>query len=116
MKKLLCVLLVLVLVFTLAACGSNNTEENEIRIRANTEGMGEIAFAYEGEELDFGEDATQMLQITVYEPEKITFAARPDEGFKFVKWTQDGEDISEEAEVEVEITKDTELVAYFEAE
>ena len=114
MRKVLCVLLAVALVFAFAACGGSDTsEENEIKIVANTEGMGSIAFAYEGEEIDPEEDPTQMLQVTIYEPETMTFVATPDEGYKFVKWTQDGADLSEDAEIQVEVTQNTELVAIF---
>jgi hypothetical protein len=117
MKKFLCILLVTALLFAFAACGGSDTSgENEIKVVVSTEGSGNIAFAYEGEEIDTEEDPTQMIQVTVYEPEKMTFAAMPDEGYKFVKWTQDGEDLSEDAEVEVEITRSTELVAIFDVE
>ncbi len=90
--------------------------ENEIKIVASVEGGGNIAFAYEGEEIDPEEDPTQMLQVTIYEPETMTFVATPDEGYKFVKWTQDGADLSEDAEIQVEVTQSTELVAIFDVE
>jgi hypothetical protein len=114
MKKFLCILLVTALLFAFAACGGSDTSgENEIKVVVSTEGSGNIAFAYEGEEIDTEEDTTQLIQVTVYEPEKMTFVATPDEGYKFVKWTQDGADLSEDAEIQVEITQSTELVAIF---
>ena len=42
--------------------------------------------------------------------------AKPDEGWKFVKWTKDGEDFSEESEITVEVTENVDYIAVFEAE
>ena len=55
MKKFLCILLVTALLFAFAACGGSDTSgENEIKVVVSTEGSGNIAFAYEGEEIDHG--------------------------------------------------------------
>ncbi|MDO4527824.1 MAG: hypothetical protein Q4C03_03460, partial [bacterium] len=61
----------------------------------NTEGMGQIAYAKEGEEVEFNDDQPfQSGQITLAPSEKLTIGAKPDEEWKFVKWTVNGEDYS----------------------
>lgn len=42
--------------------------------------------------------------------------AKPDDGWKFVKWTKDGEDFSKELEITVEVSEDVEYIAVFEVE
>ena len=42
--------------------------------------------------------------------------AKPDEGWKFVKWTKDGEDFLTESEITVEVTDDVEYEAVFDVE
>lgn len=82
----------------------------------NTEGMGEIAYA-EGEnapEFEEGHPYTQAV-VNILEAGKYTIAARTtEEGWKFVKWTRNGEDYSEDAQITVEITEDVDFTAVFE--
>ena len=63
--------------------------ERVATIQINTEGLGEISY---------------------------TIAARPSEGYKFVKWTKNGEDFSTEDKVTFEVTEDAEYIAVFEME
>lgn len=87
-------------------------------VRVNTEGMGQIAYAKEGEELAFN-DETPAQSAYFSETEATTYqiSAKADEGWKFVKWTKDGEDYSTDETITVEVNEaDTEYVAVFDAE
>lgn len=126
MKKLFCVLLAAFLVLGLTACGSSadfveSEEDNDVMVIAtltiNTDGMGTIAYGLEDEEVVFNEDfPNQSTVINLTEPETYLIKARPDDGWKFVKWTKDGKDFSEEPEITVEVTETVEYKAVFEAE
>lgn len=85
--------------------------------RINTDGLGEIAYAEEGQEPEFDDEyPAQSTQLNVAEPTTYVLAARPDEGYKFVKWTKDGEDYSEEDKITVTVDADVEYRAVFEPE
>lgn len=80
----------------------------------NTEGDGQIAYAKEGEELEFDDEfPSQSAYIGLAEAETYQFAAKPDEGWKFVKWTLNGEEYSRDPEITVEITEDSDFIAVF---
>lgn len=80
----------------------------------NTEGLGQIAYAEEGSELVFDDNMpTQSAQISLAEPKTYVLGAKADEGWKFVKWTKDGEDFSEEEQVTVELDSPATFVAVF---
>ena len=83
-------------------------------ITINTRGEGTIAYAQEGEELVFDEDfPATSAYIGVEDVEKITIAAKPAEGYKFWKWTKNGEDFSADTEVTFDITESAEYIAHF---
>lgn len=84
----------------------------------NIEGFGQIAFAKEGEEIQFNDEyPSQSAQLNLAEPETCTFGAKADEGWKFVRWMKDSADFSTEAEITVELTEaHVEYIAAFEAE
>jgi len=89
-------------------------EEASITVYLNTEGWGEIAYAPAREELVFDDEyPAQSGYIGLAEPETFILGARPDEGYKFVKWTKDGEDFSRDAEITVELAESAEYVAVF---
>lgn len=80
----------------------------------NTKGDGAIAYAKEGEEPEFDEEyPSQSAYIGLAEAETYVFAARPEEGWKFVKWTLNGNDYSTDEKITVNITEDSEFVAVF---
>ncbi len=89
--------------------------EATIFVHINTEGDGNIDYA-EGEtapEID-EEYPFQSAQINLAEPTAYTFTAwTKAEGWRFVKWTKDGEDFSAEATVTVELAESAEYVAVF---
>ena len=127
MKKLLYLLLAAVLVMGLTACsGSQSADSSEASnddykviatLRINTEGMGSIAYALEGEKVVFDKDfPNQSTMVNLTEPGTYVIKAKPDDGWKFVKWTKDGEDFSEETDITVEVTEDVEYIAVFDAE
>ena len=80
----------------------------------NTKGDGEIAYSGEGNVLEFDDEfPSQSAYIGLDKAETYTLSARPDEGWKFVKWTLNGKDLSTEATVTVEITENSEFIAVF---
>ena len=130
MKKQFYLLLVTILIVGLAACGSSQNasvdtgdavdeESYEViaTLQINTDGMGAIAYGLEGENVEFDEDfPKQSAAVNLTEPDTYVIKAKPDEGWKFVKWTKDGEDFSEESEITVEVTENVDYKAVFEAE
>ena len=96
-----------------------NKEEYEViaTLMINTDGMGAVAYGLEGEEVEFDEDfPKQNAMVNLTEPGTYVIKAKPDDGWKFVKWTKDGEDFSEEQDITVEVAENVEYVAVFEAE
>ena len=135
MKKLFCLLLAAILVFGITACSSSqnadsadagDTAEEAVSeesleviatLRINTEGMGTIAYGLEGEDVVFDKDfPNQSTMVNLTEPGTYVIKAKPDEGWKFVKWTKDGGDFSEEPDITVEVSENAEYIAVFEAE
>ncbi len=128
MKKVLCLLLASVLIFAFTACGgsqdsgsSDTADEGTAEVIAtlmiNTEGLGSIAYGLEGEDVEFDEEyPSQSAMVNLEEPATYVIKAKPDEEWKFVKWTKNGEDFSEESEITVEVAEDVEYVAVFDVE
>lgn len=86
-------------------------------LKVNTEGLGTIAVGPEGEDVEFEEDfPNQSTVINVLEPTTYVIRAKADDGYKFVKWTKDGEDFSEEPEITVKVDGTVEYIAVFEEE
>ena len=89
--------------------------EATIFVSVNVDGWGNIDYA-EGEEApEFdAEYPFQSAQINLAEPAVYTLAAWPDEGWHFVKWTKNGEDFSEDAEITVNLDESADFIAVFE--
>ena len=88
-----------------------------IIVTVNTEGWGMIGYE-EGEtvpELD-PEWPYQSAQVNLGEPATYTFAAAPESGNLFVKWTKNGEDFSTEPVITVLLDESADYVAVFEAD
>ena len=84
-------------------------------VTINTEGMGQIAWAYEGEKVEFDKDFPfQSAVINDASGKKITMAAKANKGWKFAKWTKDGKDFSTDEKVEVDVDGTAAYVAVFE--
>ena len=91
--------------------------EFAMTLKINTEGLGQIAYAPEGEEPEFDDEyPAQSAQLNLPEAGTYVLAAKADEGWKFVKWTKDGADYSTDAEITVEFTENADFVAVFESE
>ncbi len=126
-KRIFSVLLAAVLVFALTACGGSDDAEaakeaeqaveNVNVVLINTDGLGQIASAAEGEEIEFSDETPMSsAQLNVPEGDSYTIAAKPDKGWKFVKWTENGEDFSTDEEIVVTPEDDATYVAVFEEE
>lgn len=88
-----------------------------IIVTIGTEGFGMIGYE-PGEtvpELDTDEPY-QSAQVNLAEPETYTFAAAPEEGNVFVKWTKNGEDYATEPVITVQLEESADFVAVFEEE
>lgn len=86
-------------------------------LKINTEGLGSVAYGPEGSKVEFNNEApTQSATENVASPTKYVIKAKPDEGWKFAKWTKDGKDFSTDAEITVEVSADVEYIAVFEEE
>lgn len=91
--------------------------EFKMTMQINTEGLGEIAYAPEGESPEFDDEfPTQSAVQNLEESASFVLAARAEDGWKFVKWTKDGKDFSTEEQITVEVTEDVEYIAVFESE
>ena len=89
--------------------------EATIFVTVDTEGRGNIEYV-EGDqtpEID-PEYPYQSAQINLAEPTVYTLLAWPARGWKFVKWTKDGEDYSEDAQITLELSETCDLIAIFE--
>ena len=86
-----------------------------IFVSINTEGLGAIDYA-EGESAPEHdpEYPFQSAQINIAEPETYTILATPHMGWKFVKWTKDGEDLSTDALLTLELGESADYIAVFE--
>ena len=86
-----------------------------IIVTIDTEGFGMIGYE-EGEtvpELD-PEWPYQSAQVNLGDPATYTFAAAPEAGSMFVKWTKNGEDFSTEPVITVLLDESAEFIAVFE--
>ena len=90
-------------------------EKAAISVYVHVEGIGHFSYAEEGTEPDRSKSYTSV-QIALQNPASYVFAAEPEEGYTFVKWTLNGEDYSTEAEISAELTEDAEYTAVFEQE
>ena len=89
--------------------------EASVIVNVNVEGWGYIAYA-EGEEVpEFDpEFPAQSAYIGLAEPAVHTFAAWPQAGSLFVKWTKNGEDFSTEPQITVLLDESADYIAVFE--
>lgn len=117
MKKYLALLVGVIMLLSFAACGTSEKDEateGTIVLNINTDGMGQIAYAHKGEKLTFDDEyPIQSVQQDLTEPATYVLSAKPDEDWKFVKWTKDGEDYSTDEEITVDVDASVEYIAYF---
>ena len=89
--------------------------EASIMVTINTVGRGNIAYEPgEGPVEADPETPYQSAQVNLADPETYTLLAYPEPGFKFVKWTKNGEDYSTEAQFTVLLEETADFVAVFE--
>ena len=89
--------------------------EATIVVYVNTEGLGYVGYV-EGEDAS-GIDRDfpgQSVYIGLAEPAVHTFAAWPQAGYVFVKWTKNGEDFSTEPQFTLLLDESADFVAVFE--
>ena len=100
-----------------ALANTGSDSDCSITVLINTEGMGQIAYAEEGNKPEFNDEIpSQLAQISLTETQTYVLGAKADEGWKFVKWTKDGEDFSEEEQIIVKLDSSAVFVAVFENE
>ena len=139
MKKLFAFMMSLLLMITLSACkakeeakpsggdepaaetdtdkADSETSAGSITLRINTEGNGQISYEYQGGRIDFNDEQPYQSAIVNFEsPAEIKIAAKADAGWKFVKWTLDGNDYAQSEEIFVFVAESAEYKAVFEAE
>ncbi len=92
------------------------TPDWKYHLHIGVDGVGSIAYAEEGEELVFDEYPYQDTHVNLLDVTGVMMGARPGEGYKFVKWTKDGEDFSTEDQILVTVDADVEYIAVFAAE
>jgi hypothetical protein len=125
MNKFMKGMLAALMVTSLAACSSNKPAEdasdtgaempeNPVLIIVNTEGVGNIAMAAEGEEIVWDENfPTTSIGQNVEKGTKHTLAAKAGEDYKFIKWTKDGADFSTDETTVITADEKAEYVAVF---
>ena len=89
-------------------------EADGFSVAIHTEGLGQIAYAAEGETPEF-DDAFPMQDALPNLTGNATyvFAPKADDGFTFLKWTKDGNDYSTDEQITVTLSEDAEYTAVF---
>ena len=83
-------------------------------VTIEADGMGQIAIAEGDEALAFDDEyPIQGAVLNLVEPGDYTFAAKADEGYRFVKWTKNGETFSTDAQITLALTESAAYVAVF---
>lgn len=83
-------------------------------VSVNTQGNGQVTCAMAGEEVVFSDETPiQSFQVNVFEAQHYTFAAKPDEGWKFQHWKVNGDLFSQEEQIELYVDHNIELEAVF---
>ena len=90
--------------------------EATIIVSVNVEGMGGVDYNQGEEPPVFDPDRPyQSAQLNLAEPQTFTLLATSYlDGWRFVKWTKDGEDFSSDACITVELTESADFIAVFE--
>ena len=117
MKKLLLITFALMMLL-MAGCTKKEDPagtEDLVLIKIETEGIGQIAVAKEGEELKFDEQyPTTSAYMNVDKGTVVSMAAKPQvDDYMFVKWTKDGADYSTEDQITVTVDAPMDFKAVF---
>ena len=83
-----------------------NFEKDNYKITVTAGEGGTVKTTKEGELLN-------ETEVEVLNGSKVTLTATPNEGYSFVNWTVNGEEVSKEATYTITVTKDVEYVANF---
>ena len=121
MKRTLSLMLVLVMILALGACGKNAAEpagseaEDLVTIMVNIKGVdGNVAISDDGTEPELDpEFPAQSAYMNVEKGTVVKILAEPEEGYHFFKWTVDGKEYSTEPLITVTAEEDTEFIAEF---
>ena len=120
-KKFLILFLIVIMFFTLVGCTKKEEEKskrdnNRIVLKLNTEGLGQVSYYIDEEnKMDFDDEyPNQSVYTTLEKKATVSIDAKADEGWKFVKWTKDGKEYSKDSKMDINVSKDTELIAVFE--
>ena len=113
MKRTLSLMLVLVMILTLGACGKSPADtaadlENPVTITVNIKGVdGNIAITDDGTEPQIDpEFPAQSAFMNVEKGTVVKILAEPEEGYHFFKWTVDGKEYSTEPLITVTAEED----------
>lgn len=97
---------------------ATTSQQGQAVVKINTEGVGEIAWAYEDDEPEFDDEfPTQSAFVGDAYGQTIHIEARESddvEGFRFVRWNKDGVSFSTDRRIDVKVDGDAEYVALFE--
>ena len=78
------------------------------------QGFGQVAIAEEDLPVAFDPDfPTQSAVVNRELGSSVTVGAKPDEGWKVLKWEKNGENIGNDAEITFTLEEDTNFVVYF---
>ena len=121
MKRILSLMLVLVMILALGACGKEAAEpagseaDDLVTIMVNIKGVdGNVAITDDGTEPELDpEFPAQSAYMNVEKGTVVKILAEPEEGYRFFKWTVDGKEYSTEPLITVTAEEDTEFIAEF---
>ncbi len=92
---------------------SNNLENYRL-VTVNMEGNGQVAIAEEGAALAFTDDLPiHSAGVNREIGSLVTIGAKPDEGYKILKWTKNGEVIGTEPEITFTLEDNTDFIVTF---
>lgn len=115
-KPLLIGIVVMVALF--AGCAKKEEQVNPddlCLVKVETEGIGLVAAAMEGETLEFDESLTSSASyLNVPKGTVLTIGAKNSAyDYRFTRWTKNGENFSEDHEITVTIDEATDFIAVF---
>ncbi len=116
-KKIATILLIGCMVLCMAACGGTAKSTDSPKTYAITysiEGEGMAASAAKGSDINFSQSTNGGI-INGLEGDTYTIEARDKEGSsaKFVKWTNNGKDYSDNRTITVKVAEEMKLTAVF---
>ena len=112
----------MVLCFSSALCNENDfptsdksIDMNGFLVLINTDGLGQIARAEEGRTFKFNDEYPAQSSVDhLANGTKLIIGAKAADGWRFVKWTLNGEDFSSESLLHYTIKENADFRAVFE--